>query len=204
MTTFPSIPLDTERGPSTPVLKRKRIGEEFVGMVVEQKLRDHRTMAGVVVMKADGVTPKQEQMLTVVTISSTMVVGLGQEEHTATPGEVVRIIFASGGLSTWIDTKDAFKRSAGRGLNVGDVVTLSHTYAEVYAGAGSKPTNVATQEEADRYRAQGRQIGYRGPVVVRQPTAAEGAAWAEQVFAARAATVAAPAISVDVYDDAPF
>lgn len=156
----------------TPVLRRKRIGEEFVGALVRTTQRDvlkrdDATGTDRPVLKANG-KPRQELVVTLVTISSTMAAGLGEEVAVPEPGDVVRSILKGGGFGQWIEANGLLKPR-----QVGDIVTLTSEWGQVYDAHGS-PTGdkLTTQAQLDAVPRE-RSLGVYGSVAIRRATPAE-------------------------------
>ena len=150
------ITIDEPRAPGHPVVKRQAIGECFIGALVRQEQRavqkkaDDGSMQPV--LKADG-KPRQELVLTLVAMpGTTSPAGLGDTTAVPNPGDVVRLILRGGGFAAWLDAK----KSLGRGLQVGDVVTETTEFAQVYdawsAPSGGKITDQAAVHAALRAR----------------------------------------------------
>lgn len=210
-----TIPLDNDFGPGVPVLKRRRIGETFTGMLAYIERRPRRNIAGDPVIKADG-KPAQEEVLTLVTLpGASMTAGIGDGgDAVPAPGDVVRMICRAGSYAALIEAK----RALGRGAVVGDVVTLTHTHADVYNVAGGKPiATYSSQDQVDLHRSNSRPgtLGFRGPITLRASTDDEARTWLDAAIAAHHAAAArkagaaerpaAPsAYGADYGDDAPF
>ena len=167
-----TITLEEAGTTRTPVLRRKRIGEEFVGALVRTTQRDvlkrdDATGTDRPVLKANG-KPRQELVVTLVTISSTMAAGLGEEVAVPEPGDVVRSILKGGGFGQWIEANGLLKPR-----QVGDIVTLTSEWGQVYSAAGD-PTGdkLTTQAQLDAVPRE-RSLGVYGSVAIRRATPAE-------------------------------
>lgn len=207
-----AIPLDEGAGGvGSPVLKRRRIGEQFVGMLAHIERRDHRDIAGNVVLKPDG-KPRSEEVLTFVTLpGSSITAGIGKDDpgHVVEAGEVVRYIVTGGAYAAWIDAKKELRR----GPVVGDVMTLVHDHADVYPGPGQKPVaRYTTQDQVDAHRINQRQgaVSIAGPIALRAALDGESGTWLNDAINAhhaakgRKAAAPVPAYGADYGDDAPF
>ena len=167
-----TITLEEAGTTRTPVLRRKRIGEEFVGSLVRTTQRDvlkrdDATGTDRPVLKANG-KPRQELVVTLVTISSTMAAGLGEEVAVPEPGDVVRSILKGGGFGQWIEANGLLKPR-----QVGDIVTLTSEWGQAYDAHGA-PTGdkLTTQAQLDAVPRE-RSLGVYGSVAIRRATPAE-------------------------------
>ena len=167
-----TITLEEAGTTRTPVLRRKRIGEEFVGALVRTTQRDvlkRDEVSGVdrPVLKANG-KPRQELVVTLVTISSTMAAGLGEEVAVPEPGDIVRSILKGGGFGQWIEANGLLKPR-----QVGDIVTLTSEWGQAYDAHGA-PTGdkLTTQAQLDAVPRE-RSLGVYGSVAIRRATPAE-------------------------------
>ena len=192
-----TITLEEAGTTRTPVLRRKRIGEEFVGALVRTTQRDvlkrdDATGTDRPVLKANG-KPRQELVITLITISSTMAAGLGEEVAVPEPGDIVRSILKGGGFGQWIEANGLLKPR-----QVGDIVTLTSEWGQAYDAHGA-PTGdkLTTQAQLDAVPRE-RSLGVYGSVAIRRATPAE----TEWVTAAETAYHAAQ--PVVVLDDDSF
>lgn len=167
-----TITLEEAGTTRTPVLRRKRIGEEFVGALVRTTQRDvlkRDEVSGTdrPVLKANG-KPRQELVVTLVTISSTMAAGLGEEVAVPEPGDIVRSILKGGGFGQWIEANGLLKPR-----QVGDIVTLTSEWGQAYDAHGA-PTGdkLTTQAQLDAVPRE-RSLGVYGSVAIRRATPAE-------------------------------
>lgn len=167
-----TITLEEAGTTRTPVLRRKRIGEEFVGALVRTTQRDvlkrdDATGTDRPALKANG-KPRQELVVTLVTISSTMAAGLGEEVAVPEPGDVVRSILKGGGFGQWIEADGLLKPR-----QVGDIVTLTSEWGQAYDAHGA-PTGdkLTTQAQLDAVPRE-RSLGVYGSVAIRRATPAE-------------------------------
>lgn len=192
-----TITLEEAGTTRTPVLRRKRIGEEYVGALVRTTQRDvlkrdDATGTDRPVLKANG-KPRQELVVTLVTISSTMAAGLGEDVAVPEPGDIVRSILKGGGFGQWIEANGLLKPR-----QVGDIVTLTSEWGQAYDAHGA-PTGdkLTTQAQLDAVPRE-RSLGVYGSVAIRRATPAE----TEWVTAAE--TAYHDAQPVVVLDDASF
>lgn len=167
-----TITLEEAGTTRTPVLRRKRIGEEFIGALVRTTQRDvlrrdDATGTDRPALKANG-KPRQELVVTLVTISSTMAAGLGEEVAVPEPGDIVRSILKGGGFGQWIEANGLLKPR-----QVGDIVTLTSEWGQAYDAHGA-PTGdkLTTQAQLDAVPRE-RSLGVYGSVAIRRATPAE-------------------------------
>ena len=167
-----TITLEEAGTTRTPVLRRKRIGEEFIGALVRTTQRDvlkrdDATGTDRPVLKANG-KPRQELVVTLVTISSTMAAGLGEDVAVPEPGDIVRSILKGGGFGQWIEANGLLKPR-----QVGDIVTLTSEWGQAYDAHGA-PTGdkLTTQAQLDAVPRE-RSLGVYGSVAIRRATPAE-------------------------------
>lgn len=164
------IPLEEERQPGLPVVKRQAIGEKFYGAVVLVQQRDRQKKnenTGVMesILKADG-KPRQELVVTCLTLPGTDAsVGLGDDEHIPEPGELVRLILKGKAFGDWIESKN----DLGRPVQVGDVVSQITDRAQVYDAHGNASGPEITDQEAVNKIPRGKSVGIYGPVQLRDP-----------------------------------
>ena len=180
-----------------PVLRRRHIGEMFIGGLVNAEWRDelddegqpkikYRDGAPVIDRNTGQPKAKQELVLTLLTYESDMIAALGGEEHQLERGTLVRHILSGGGAGQWINSLDAYKAAnPGAILETGLMVAVNTTHAERYRFTpGQKPEmlgRIDTQEELTAHRAKGlnETIGLRGDLGVRKANTLE-----EEAFAA--------------------
>lgn len=149
------ITLDEPTAARLPVIKRRRLGETYKGLLVRTERRD-MLKDGKPVLKDDG-KPRQELVVTLVTAEATMSAGLGDTEGVPEPGDIVRAILKGGGYGAWIEADNLLKPR-----QVGDLVELTSTHAQLYDAdgrpAGGQITDQATLEKVPR----GRTVGIYG------------------------------------------
>lgn len=172
------ITLDTPTGERYPVLRRRRLGETFIGAIC--KLPEQRDVLkdGQPVLKDNG-KPRKELVVTMVTMpGTTMGAGLGDTESVPAPGDIVRVILKGGGFGAWIEADNSLKPR-----QVGDVVTLTSAYGQAYDASG-RPLGgrIEDQDSIDRVpRTQA--LGIYGPLTIRRATPAEQS-WVQAAEAA--------------------
>lgn len=178
-----AIELEGQRTQGAPVLKRSEIGEVFTGGIIKFEQRDDlkfnpETGENERQIKPNG-KAKQEMVVTLRTIESTMGASIGDVSTTPAEGDTVRLILSKGAFGSWIDAVDAFRGKAGRGLNVGDVLSMNTTHAEVYSRTPpyKQQGEVKTAEEVAAFRDGGgadkSTLGWRGLLVINAPTVAQ-------------------------------
>jgi hypothetical protein len=193
-----AIALESEVKPGLPVVKRTAIGQTFNGAIVKVEQRDRQkkneqTGAMEPILKGNG-KPRQELVLTLLTLPRTDApVGLADDEHQATEGELVRFILKGKTYSDWIEAKN----SLGRVVNVGDVFTHTTTVAQVYDANGTPVgKELTTQEEVDAIP-RTKTVGIYGPITLRAPK--ENSPWiakAEEAYYSLKEPIAAESNSV--------
>jgi len=196
-----------------PVLSHRAIGQKFRGvtcLMPQQRDRlkyNPETQTSSPMLKPDG-RPKQELVVTMMTIESTMPVGKIDEQRKPDVGEVVRVILKGKAFGDWIDAS----KELGQKPGVGYIVEMATTVAQAYDETGHpQGGELTTQAEADAVP-RGRSLGYYGPLKVRVPEGADEVAWDTKACAfyndANRPTVpdadpfATPSASVD-YGDTP-
>lgn len=187
---------------STPVVKRQRIGERFIGAIVrvEQRDRMKKDADGTwqPMLKPNG---KARQELVVHCLSmpkTTTVAGIGDDVGVPEPGTLVRLILTGKAFGEWIEAR---KSHRGGHLNVGDVVVQDVTVAQAYDANGQpKGGEITDQATADKIP-RGTSVGFYGPLTLHEPKEQE---WIDKAEAAyRNATAVAAAPPVDD-DESPF
>lgn len=154
-------------GGGLPVLKRRRLGESFTGMLVKAPEQRDVLKEGAPVLKDNG-KPRQELVVTLMAITSTMVAGLGGNDAVPEPGDLVRVILRGGGYGQWIDAEGA---CAGR--KVGDVITITSTHGQAY-DANGRPSGgqLTTQADIDALP-RSVTLGIYGDLAIRRAEASE-------------------------------
>lgn len=175
-----AIPLGNSRGPSTPVIKRRVIGEAFVGAIVNMANRPSLDTRGEPKLNAKG-NPATETVVTCLVMpNTTMVAGIGGVDAVPAAGDTVRAIFTSGGLAQWIEAQRAINGN----VNVGDVLIMTTTHAVIYDQSARAKGELRTGEEVAAYDlSRMESLAFRGDVRVRaaKPDEAE---WVERAEAA--------------------
>ena len=139
------------RGTSTPVVKRQRIGEKFVGAIVKAEQRDQTKMVDGIrtpVLKPNGKARQELVVHCLAMPQNTAEVSLGDDRHTPEAGETVRLILKGKAFGDWIEQRKAHR---GGKLNVGDVVVQTVTHAQAYDANGQiKGGEITDQATADQ------------------------------------------------------
>lgn len=200
--------LGTPMGPRTPVLKRTATGQTFTGCIVDMAWRPQRkkdAVTGVMadVLKPDG-KPRQELVLTLLTISSTMPCGIGEDPaEIPAPGTIVRDIIKGQAASQWIDAQKGISGGAARY----DVYTTTTTNAVTYDANGTATGAPITTNEQLNAVPRGRSVGIYGDLTVRM-YGPNDATWVTMAQAAHMAASREPLpnapVSAPAADLAPF
>lgn len=187
------IALEDEVKPGLPVVKRNALGEVFVGAIVRTEQRDRQkkddaTGMMVSVLKPNG-KPSQELVVTCLTLpGTTSMVGLGDDQHTASESELVRVILKGKAFGDWIESK----KELGRPVQVGDVLTQKTEYAQAYDAQGNPVGGQIIDQGTLNALPRGRSVGIYGTLSVRAPQA--GSPWVASAEAAYH-SLSAPAAS---------
>ena len=182
-----------------PILKRRRIGQTFTGVVVRTETRVQRDRNGIDKTKSNG-QPARELIVHLLAVSGDMPAGIGDEEGPVAPWSPVRDIFKGRRWGAWIDAEKAL----GRPLMVGDVYTVTLDSATVFNQDGDVIGNYKTQEQVDKHRLAGKggTIGMDGPISLSRGTDASWTQKAEEAYYAAQDATRVPA-GVDS-DEEPF
>lgn len=160
---------DEARAAATPVVKRTKIGEKFVGAIVRYEQRDVQKMVDGVakpVMKGNG-KPKQELVVHCITHpGNTATVGLGDDRHSPEPGEQVRLILRGGAFGDWINQRKEHRDGK---LSVGDVVVQTVTHAQQYDQDGNPKGGQITDQAIANEVPRNVSLGYYGPLTLHMP-----------------------------------
>lgn len=190
---------------STPVVKRQRIGDKFVGAIVKFDQRDvmkknKKTGALEPSLKPNG-KPRQELVVTCVTMPKTTTpAGIGDSHGVPGPGDVVRLILRGGAFGDWIEARKTHRNG---GMRVGDVVVQVVEYAQCYDADGDPKGGKITDQAVADGVPRSTTIGFYGPLTLHEPKDDEWVAKAEAAYReATAITLAVPAPADE--DDAPF
>ena len=167
------IDLIEETKARTPVLRRRTLGETFVGALVDNPVqrdvqkKNEQTGAMEPVLKPNG-KPKQELVVTMVTMpGTTMHAGLGDDVDVPQPGDIVRTILKGGGYGAWIEANNELKPR-----RVGDVITLTSDYGITYDSVGNAGNKLTDQAAIDAVP-RGRTVGIYGELTIRRADASE-------------------------------
>lgn len=186
----------------TPVLRRRVIGESFVGALVNfearQQIKRGDDGQERPVVKSNG-KPRMELVVTMVALPGcTMNAGLGEEEAPPEAGDVVRTILKGGGYGAWIDADKALLPRY-----VGDIVVLTSDHAQLYSAQGTPEGQPITDQDAVmQAKMRGKTVGIYGSLTIRRATPSE-AQWVQAAEAAyhEAQQAKATVLSSDVDDD---
>lgn len=186
-----------ESGTRSRVLKRTKIGESFTGALCKAPEQRNVLKKGEPVVKPNGKF-RQELVLTMVTVESTMRSSLADESGVPEPGDVVRAIIRGKSFGDWIDSKGKLTGP----LRVGDIVEMTTTHAQAYDHDGDlsgKP--ITSQADADAVP-RGQTLGYYGDISIRRSTTAEAkfVDMAEAEFVGNRPAVESPSY----YDESAF
>lgn len=189
---------------STPVVKRQRIGEKFVGAIVrfeqrDQMGKDRVTGDYVPKLKPNG-KPRQELVVHCLTMPKTTAsIGLGDDVFIPEPGTPCRLILKGKAFGDWIEQRKTHRNGK---LQVGDVVVQDLNIAQAYDEDGKPKGAEITDQAAVDKLPRGVPVGIYGPITLHEPKDQE---W---VVAARKAYDDATAVVLDTvpaYDEeAPF
>lgn len=189
-----SIPLDDDvRSTATPVVKRQRIGEKFVGAIVrfEQRDKTKKTVDGlrVPILKPNG-KPRQELVVHCIAMpNTTAYAGIGDDVEVPEPGTPVRLILGGKAFGDWIEERKSHRNGK---ICVGDVIVQQTTRAQAYDVSGNpKGAEITSQDEIDAIRAKAPStaIGVYGPITLHEPKDQQWVAAAEQAYRQATAVV---------------
>lgn len=161
---------DEGGGSGSPIIKKQRIGEKFIGVIcAAPETRPRFKPNGDPVLKADG---KQSNELVVTLLNmpdTTATASIGGSGGVPAPGDVVRLILAGGAFGQWIDAK----KDLGFNPRIGDVVEQTITHAQAWEASGTRiGPEIRDQAAADQVP-RGQSLGYYGDLVIRVATPAE-------------------------------
>lgn len=170
----------TEQAATTrpPVLTRTAIGQKFRGvtcLMPERRDRtkvDPSTKQSVPMLKPNG-KARQELVVTMLTMKSTMPVGNLDNRAMPAEGDVVRVILKGKSYGDWIDAG----KDLGFEIGVGYLVEMDTTHAQAYDEDGNALGGEITTQEAADAVPRGRSLGYYGPLTVREAATPEEIAW---------------------------
>lgn len=161
---------DTPRT-STPVVKRQRFGDKFVGAIIRIEQRDvqkRNETTGVMTpqMKPNGRARQELVVHCLAMEGTTSVAGIADNNAIPQPGTEVRLILRGGAFGDWIEARKTHREGA---LNVGDVVVQKVEYAQAYNADGTaKGGKITTQAEADALP-RTTSVGFYGPLTLHEP-----------------------------------
>ena len=150
----------------TPVVKRQRIGDKFVGAILDKPLQRQRmkTVDGVStpMVKRDG-KPAYELVIECIALPGTTAqVGLGDDTHVPEPGERCRLIIHGKSFAEWIEALRNHR--GGKQLKVGDVVKITVDHAQAYDASGQPKGGPITDQAAADALPRSTAVGYYGPL----------------------------------------
>lgn len=174
---------DTSRPQSTPVARRQRIGDKFVGALVRFESRDRlkKNDAGEMVpmFKPNG-KPRQELVVHCLAMpQNTMPCGLGDDISTPTNGEPVRLILKGRAYGDWIEALKTHRD--GKDICVGDVVVATVDHAQAYSADGEPKGGQITDQAAADAIPRGTSVGFYGTTTLHLP---KDEAWVQRAEAA--------------------
>lgn len=161
---------DTPRT-STPVVKRQRFGDKFVGAIVRFEQRDvqkRNETTGVMTpqMKPNGKARQELVVHCLAMEGTTSVAGIGDDNGVPGPGTEVRLILRGGAFGDWIEARKGHRDG---GLNVGDVVVQKVEWAQAYNANGqAQGGKITTQADADALP-RTTSVGFYGPLTLHEP-----------------------------------
>lgn len=189
------------RNTSTPVVKRQKIGEKFVGAIVKVEQRAQTKMSAdgtrAEVLKPNGKARQELVVHCVAMPQNTAEVSLGDDRHLPEAGEAVRLILKGKAFGDWIEQR---KTHRGGRLHVGDVVVQTVTHAQQYDANGAPKGGEITDQAVADATPRGTSLGFYGPITIHEPKDQTWVTKAEDAFREATAIAAAP----DLDDDAPF
>ena len=174
------MPIDdpTPTTAGAPVLSRRAIGQKFKGvtcLMPESRDRmkyDKETQTSSPMLKPNG-KARQELVVTMLTIGSSMPTGKIDEPAIPVEGDVVRVILKGKSFGDWIEAADTL----GRKIGVGFIVEMDTTVAQAYdENGGAKGAEITTQDAANAVP-RGVSLGFYGPVRVGIASTPDEIAW---------------------------
>lgn len=164
---------DTSRGAGYPVIRRRNIGEKFVGGLIKQEWRDLQKKNSdgewETVFKAPG-KPAKQLVVHVLTKEATMPAGLGEDESAPTRGQIVRLILDRGAAAQFLQARDAY----GGPLKVGLLIGMNTTHGIRYNATTYKELGqLDTQADLDDWRQspantqRKESVGMRGEIAIK-------------------------------------
>ncbi len=185
------IQLEEAHASGSPVVKRGAVGEQFYGAIVNYEWRQI-VKDGEPQFKDDG-KPRNEMVVHLLAVEGGMVASIGDDSGVPNPGDSVRAIMRGGAAGQWIDAVGEFKKSNGRGVEVGDILKMTTTHATRYDSTSSSYTalgELTTQQAVDDWKTspanldRKESIGWRGDVAIGVATGdrAQWVARAEEAY----------------------
>lgn len=201
------IQLDSPAAQGLPVVKRQRIGDHFIGALVEYQARDVLKNGQRVINDKTG-KPRQELVAVLVAMPGTnCVAGIGDSgDNAIQPGDHVRLILRGRAFADWIESKGklpAIQGVSAGAAGVGDIVEQTVDHAQQYDANGNPVGGkIHDQATADRVP-RGQSLGFYGPLTVRRasPVETQYVTLAEQAYHDRKARIS---IDTAVNDQEPF
>lgn len=198
------IPEET-RAASTPVVKRQRIGEKFVGAIVRFEQRDKTKTnpdgTRVPLLKSNG-KPRQELVVHCIAMPNTTAkAGIGDDVYVPNPGDPVRLILGGKAFGQWIEQRKTHRNGK---ICVGDVIVQQTTRAQAYDANGTPKGPELTEQaqiDAIREKAPSTAIGVYGPITLHEPKDPQWVIVAENAYKAATEVVLDHGPGGGGYDD---
>lgn len=188
---------------STPVVKRQRIGEKFVGAIVRFEQRDQMTKdkdGNYVPKLKPNNKPRQELVVHCLAMPNTTAsAGIGDDVYVPEPGNSVRLILKGKAFGDWIEQR---KSHRGGKMQVGDVVVQNITHAQAYDANGAPKGLEITDQGAADALPRGTAVGFYGPITLHEPKDIEWVKAARKAYDDANAVVLDNGPSFD--DEAPW
>lgn len=191
-----AISLNDNNRISYPIIKNQVIGESCQLAVIrwEQRDRVRKDPATNQMVKIpngydrnNNPKFKQELVIHAIAITGDMVAAIGDQSGVPAPGDRVRVILKAKGFGDWIEAK---KGHRGGQFNVGDVLAMSTTHAQMYDQNGSPKGAELRTQDAVAAVPRGVSLGLYGPISLHEGTDPQ---WIEKAEAAYMADQAAKA-----------
>lgn len=195
---------DTNRSVGYPVVRRRNIGEKFVGGLIKQEWRDLQKKNNEgeweTVYKSPG-KPAKQLVVHVLTKEATMLAGLGDDEAAPARGEIVRLILDRGAAAQFLQARDTY----GGPLKVGLLIGMNTTHGIRYNASTFKELGqLDTQADLEDWRQspantqRKESVGMRGDLAIKDN---DDLAFVEDCKAAYHELARQPDIPLD---DGPF
>jgi len=191
---------EPQRSTSTPVVKRQKIGEQFVGAIVKVEQRAQTKQVDgvrVEVLKPNGKARQELIVHCIAMPKNTAEVSLGDDRHLPVEGEPCRLILKGKAFGDWIEQRKTHRDGK---LNVGDIVVQKVTIAQQYDANGQPKGGEITDQAQAEAVPRGTSLGFYGPVSIHEGKDAD---WIAKAEAAYHALTAIPA-AADASFDEPF